>query len=662
MEKQKVEALKAKRTGLARLLTSKVIWSFIGSVIAILCVAYLLVQVSVKSEMAAFDPYVILGVEPGTEEKLIKKAYRKLSLKYHPDKNVGDKVAEEMFMKLAKAHDALLDPISRENYEKYGSPDGKQSLEVSIGLPSIILENPKVFLILYLIVMVAVIPIGVQMWYSNSKLYAEHNILLDTYKGFQMLMKKDTKMSKIAEVLSISAEFRKLNELMSGSFLKEEVIMKRVPGPAGKLVVQAKPAMGKLIDTLKTNKLMVQPERLDKLYKDEPEVGMALFNQVFVGNLLLHSHLNRVRLGKNNGAEAMLHDNLDQMLETAPSIVQALIDFCKTVYFLDAIRECIKFNQCLTQAVYTHVGDSPFLQLSPKLKKGGAANALQEAFKDVRSLVAANESEVRRKIAGQSEEVQRDIMEARTALPKVSLHTRVFVVEEDDGILAMLNDDEDAAKEDEDAPTDEKDDKKKKKTKTKEDDTAGSSGNSSRVTVEDVSDDEADVVEVNPVKPITGEDIFEGDLVRLRVTLTRENVREGDVAPPVYAPFYPAVIEEAWWVLLTHPVSGQVLAADRITDQGRVMQQDMRFMAPDTAGDHAMELQIVSENYVGLDIQKRIDFTVRPKSELPEVEAHEEDKRLDDEPTLFEQVMSMQDEEDSSSSDEDSDEDEDEDK
>jgi len=63
--------------------------------------------------MAEFDPnkdyYAILGVEKNADAASIKKAYRKLSMKYHPDKNPGDKKAEEKFKDVAEAYDILTD-------------------------------------------------------------------------------------------------------------------------------------------------------------------------------------------------------------------------------------------------------------------------------------------------------------------------------------------------------------------------------------------------------------------------------------------------------------------------------------------------------------------------------------------------------------------------
>ena len=70
--------------------------------------------------MAKRDYYEVLGVDKNASEDEIKKAYRKLAIKYHPDKNPDDKDAEEKFKEAAEAYDVLHDPNKRKQYDQFG--------------------------------------------------------------------------------------------------------------------------------------------------------------------------------------------------------------------------------------------------------------------------------------------------------------------------------------------------------------------------------------------------------------------------------------------------------------------------------------------------------------------------------------------------------------
>ncbi len=72
------------------------------------------------------DYYEILGVKKDSSTQDIKKAYRKMAMKYHPDRNKGDKESEEKFKKISEAYAVLSDPEKRKQYDTYGDSGFQQ--------------------------------------------------------------------------------------------------------------------------------------------------------------------------------------------------------------------------------------------------------------------------------------------------------------------------------------------------------------------------------------------------------------------------------------------------------------------------------------------------------------------------------------------------------
>src|SRR4051812_48658138 len=70
--------------------------------------------------MSKRDYYEVLGVAKGASADEIKKSYRKIALKYHPDRNPGDKDAEEHFKEAAEAYDVLSNPDKKAQYDRFG--------------------------------------------------------------------------------------------------------------------------------------------------------------------------------------------------------------------------------------------------------------------------------------------------------------------------------------------------------------------------------------------------------------------------------------------------------------------------------------------------------------------------------------------------------------
>lgn len=98
-------------------------------------------HVSSMKPLQSFDPYAILEVPSDATINEIKKKFRKMSLLKHPDKNPDNPLAVQEFIKLTKAYNILTDDVSRENFKKYGNPDGPGSFSVAIAMPKFLLEK-----------------------------------------------------------------------------------------------------------------------------------------------------------------------------------------------------------------------------------------------------------------------------------------------------------------------------------------------------------------------------------------------------------------------------------------------------------------------------------------------------------------------------------------
>src|SRR5882762_970517 len=79
------------------------------------------------------DYYEVLGIKRGASDDEIKKAYRKLARKFHPDLNPGDKASEEQFKQLQEAYDVLSDAENRKLYDQYG--ENWRAVKAGAGVP-----------------------------------------------------------------------------------------------------------------------------------------------------------------------------------------------------------------------------------------------------------------------------------------------------------------------------------------------------------------------------------------------------------------------------------------------------------------------------------------------------------------------------------------------
>jgi len=620
----KVEALKASKLkkelyGYARInnFTFKV---HLGLVVFVwLAIAIIILFVMADGKVSSFDPYTILEIEAGASISQIKKAYRRLSLVYHPDKNPGDADKADIFMKIAKAYQALTDPVSRENFEKFGNPDGKQALEVSIGLPSILLENPKVVLVLYLCGMIFLIPAAVGIWYANSQQYGEKNILYETYSTFYSLLTAEhNHVGMIPEVLAASAECRNIVQI-DQALPSGKDMPKSSPTPSDDI------AIGRLYGT-KLTKLMTKPRIDNKI--------------VLRSNVLIHAHVSRLTAELPESACKLL----DSLLLKIPSLMEGLVEIALQRRWSSVGIAIIHFQQYLVQALHwnDNAVTTPFMQLPHITEKEIKVITAKPEDANVDRITRLTDflnisNSQKRDILGRCNLEPSQIDEVVAACGELSnLKTDIKIFVEDEG---------------EDSDTnfyrDNMDDETKKlvaiknspdyvapKPKSKKKEKKSSGPNISSLLAPGST--AANPIQKLSIEDIRGHDIFEGDLVTIKVVITRPDANgsaDGSVSS-VYAPYFPGVVKEVLWVVLSEKVAGKpppgakkaepaVHALERLTSQSRTITKELKFQAPPKAGRYNMLLQVFSDSYIGLDVNLDVNFTVRPAEELPEHEWNE---------------------------------------
>ncbi|KAJ1820313.1 secretory subunit [Coemansia sp. RSA 2599] len=280
-----------------------------------------------------WDPYQILGVDVGESKEGITRSFRKMSLKWHPDKvsqDMKDK-AGEMMAELNRAHKALTDPVARENYEKYGNPDGMQTQSMGIALPKILVEahtSPFV-LLLYGLIFGFVMPFYVGRWWYNSTRYQKDGILNPTMGTFFKNIREHISQRNLIELITAANEFSEDDLKYRES---EEEALKE---------------------------LSVKVQRVSRRYALELFNRSKKFtsNDAWKANVLLHAHFFRVQID-----DADLADQQQQMVITALMLVhRGLLQISTAHMWFSCSVLLMNISQMLVQGVYSH--DAPLIQL-----------------------------------------------------------------------------------------------------------------------------------------------------------------------------------------------------------------------------------------------------------------------------------------------------------
>ena len=185
---------------------------YIGSLIFLSLLSSIYYQkiIETQSKIKVFDPYEILEISHQANDREIKKSFKKLALKYHPDKNLNNIQAKAKFMLITKAYESLTNENSKKNYELYGNPDGPGSMRFSLGLPSNFIldkKNHNKILILFIFIVCIIIPYYFTKWVNRSKNFDENGLLNITKEYFMKHTNESSTLKHIPFLLGICHEF-----------------------------------------------------------------------------------------------------------------------------------------------------------------------------------------------------------------------------------------------------------------------------------------------------------------------------------------------------------------------------------------------------------------------------------------------------------------------
>ncbi|OBT58917.1 hypothetical protein VE04_00569 [Pseudogymnoascus sp. 24MN13] len=210
---------------LKRIVTVILGWAMIGFM------AYL-IHVTARTITKIWNPYDILGVSESATEKEIRSHYKRMSLKYHPDKVKPDPAKNEtiemlndFFVDLTKAYKALTDEDIRNNYQQFGHPDGKQSFSIGIALPQFIITdgNGKYVLIIYAGLLGVLLPYLVGKWWYGTQALSKEKVLIESANNLFKEYEEAIAEADVVYALSSGVEF---NKVLKGN--KAEVSLGRL--------------------------------------------------------------------------------------------------------------------------------------------------------------------------------------------------------------------------------------------------------------------------------------------------------------------------------------------------------------------------------------------------------------------------------------------------
>lgn len=610
-------------------------------------------------EMSNFDPYEILGMPLGSSQSDIKKAYRKLSVILHPDKETGD---EKAFMKLTKAYQALTDDEARKNWEKYGNPDGPGAMSFGIALPSWIVEkeNSVWVLGLYALVFMIALPTAVGTWWYRSIRFSGDKVLLDTTQMYFYFFHKTPQMAlkRVIMILAASLEFDKRHNSQ---------VVERVT------------------DNGEVPALIKQLPNLNEKCKELPLCRMYSIK----ARALIHAHLTRLPLNMDT-----LEKDRQFIVKKCPYLIQEMVACVNQLIMLayagrisrlpsiETIENCMKLSPMIIQGVWEY--KSPLLQL-PYIGDEHMRFFMTKKrhIKNLQQFAQLNYDEQRQILKNLSDFEFENIMKVLGRMPLIDFNVRCEVMDDEnsnvvtagaivtvtvtlvrknmkdlfgDATIAekqSIKDDEGLGAEPNLTPAEGTEEEKVKKPswlkqnkKSHKSKPKGKSGvkpkvatNTTKVVVDDKktkeklnadSDIDSDSDNDNATlsgsddddekKTKTGNEDDDVEWEKFQQKINKREKLEGKskTSHSVHSPLYPEDKQEYWWTYICDRKSKTLLTAPyHVTNLVDHEEIQLKFTAPRWPGIYVFTVCLRSDSYIGMDQQQDLKLDVKEAAAIP---------------------------------------------
>ncbi|XP_052380583.1 translocation protein SEC63 homolog isoform X1 [Oncorhynchus keta] len=644
-------------------------------------------------EYQEYNPYEVLGLDQGASVSEIKKQYRLLSLKFHPDKG-GD---EDLFMRIAKAHSALTNDESRQNWETYGNPDGPKATSFGIALPAWIVDskNSMLVLLVYGLAFMVILPVVVGTWWYRSIRYSGDQILINTTQLFMHFMYKtpNMNMKRLSMVLTAAFEF----------------------DPRSNKEATIRPT-----DNIQVPQLIRELGNINVKKKEPP----FCYPYSLKARVLVLAHLARMEVSDD------IEEDQRFVVRKSPALLQEMVNVgCQLTMVansrggfhaprLVSIENCMKLTQMIVQGLQE--SKSPLLQL-PHFEEEHLRYCVSKKYKvrSLQDLVSLKDSDRRSMLRFLGEEKYDEVMAVLASFPSITMDTKLQVLDDEDSnnitagsivtvtvtltrkrmaevfekeqnVTPCLGVGEEASTEDAVAQGDvsktkakvwqnktkaakkTKQAKKKKLTKkkplplpaAKAKQANGSVSGSEVVAVakedeEDRSDKGSESEEGNKDSPserdeesdkqsdteqdeIAGDDEEEWEALQQSVQRRERALLEtkSKVTHPVYSLYYPEEKHEWWWLYIADRKDQTLVSMPyHVCTLKDTEEVELKFPAPSKTGNYQYSVILRSDSYLGLDQIKPLKLEVHeakavldnhPQWDIPETEEEDEEQEDSD--------------------------------